>query len=140
MRKLEHNQFEPKHVRQVYELAKEWWARISHIPVDAGDVEFYCDRRLGNIWVDDNGDVIGYYFMLEHPHPFNHYFKVATIMSVVVKEEYRGTTLFSRMWRQIKEDCEDVAEINFSDTVENPMPYLEKLGFVRTGNTYRRIQ
>ena len=142
MRKLEPDEFKPKHRLQTYELAKKWWARISSIPIIYEDVERFWNMGLGTAWVDDKDNIIGYYILMKHPHPFNSGCLVATILSIVIDENYRGSPLFFKMWRDIKEECEiwDVKEISFGDTVECPTPFIKKLGFKITGTTYRREQ
>lgn len=142
MRKLEPEEFKPKHRKQTYELAKKWWARISSIPIVYEDVERFWNMGLGTAWVDDEDNVVGYYILVKSPHPFNSNYLVASILSIVVDDKYKGSPLFFRMWKDIKEECDiwNVKEINFMDTVQNPMPYISKLGFTKTGNTYRRIQ
>ena len=139
MRKL--GELTPKHRKEIFSLAKEWWGEISSIPLIYEDVERFFDMNITGVWVDKNDNVIGYYILAIIPHPFNLGYTVGELTSIVIKEEYRGSTLFLRMITDIFSICNlyEVDELNFSDTIQRPLySVMKKLGFEQTGMTYRR--
>lgn len=144
MRKLGVYEFTPKHYKEIYLLAKEWWEEISPIPLNEEDVYRCIDigKELGGAWVDKEDNIIGYYFLAITPHPFNLGYTVGELISIVVKEEYRGSTLFLRMISDVLSTCNlcEIDELHFSDTIQRPLySVMEKLGFEKTGTVYRRM-
>ena len=143
MRKLGVDEFTPKHYKEIFLLAKSWWEKISPIPLIEEDVYRCIDigKELGGAWVDNNDNIIGYYFLTIYPHPFNLGYTVGDLASICIKEEYRSSTLFLRMITDIISTCNlyEVDELNFSDTIQRPLSsVMKKLEFEQTGMTYRR--
>ena len=142
MRKLGVDEITPKHLEEIFSIAKEWWSKISSIPLIYEDAELFFKRSVTGVWVDENDNVIGYYIMSIVPHPFNLGYTIGELVSIVVKEEYRGSTLFLRIISDVLSECNlcEVDELHFSDTIQRPLySVMEKLGFEKTGTIYRRM-
>lgn len=141
MRKLGVNELTPKHRKEIFSLAKEWWGEISPIPLIYEDVERFFDMNITGVWVDKNDNVIGYYILAIIPHPFNLGYTIGELISIVIKEEYRGSSLFLRMITDVNSLCNmyEVDELHFSDTIQRPLySVMNKLGFKKCGTVYRR--
>ena len=140
MRKL--GELTPKHRKEIFSLAKEWWGEVSSIPLVYEDVERYFDMHITGVWADKEDNVIGYYILSIVPHPFNWGYTLGELSSIVIKKEYRGSRLFLKMIADVASICKvyEVDELCFSDTVQRPLySVMNKLGFEQTGMTYRRL-
>ena len=141
MRKLGVDELTPKHRKEIFSLAKEWWGEISPIPLIYEDVERFFDMNITGVWVDKNDNVIGYYILAIIPHPFNLGYTIGEIMSMVIDKKYRGSTLFYRIMKDIMYRCyiNKVDELYFSDTVQRPLySVMNKMSFEKVGTKYYR--
>ena len=141
MRKLGVDEITPKHRKEIFSLAKEWWGEISPIPLIYEDVERFFDMNIIGVWVDKKDNVIGYYILAIIPHPFNLGYTIGEVMSMVINKKYRGSTLFYRMMEDIMYKCSinKVDELYFSDTVQRPLySVMNKMSFEKVGTKYYR--
>lgn len=141
MRKLGVDELTPKHRKEIFSLAKEWWGEISPIPLIYEDVERFFDMNITGVWVDKNDNVIGYYILAIIPHPFNLGYTIGEVMSMVIDKKYRGSTLFYKIMKDIMYKCyiNKVDELYFSDTVQRPLySVMNKMDFEKVGTKYYR--
>lgn len=127
-----------KYKKQAYLLSSKWWGEVSPFKVDEDSIEMWMDFPNTRLWKNEEDELCGYYVLVKSPHPFAKATS-ASILSIVIDEKYRGSMLFYKMWKKIKEDTEDCDELCISSGNNTHLDFLKKLGFKETGITYRRL-
>lgn len=89
---------------------------------------------------NDEGKLIGYFLTLVIEDMATQE-QTATMLSTYIEKEYRGSSLFYRMFKLMESTCKErgVIEIKIGLRKEKDFSMMERLGYVETERTYHIV-